>query len=169
MRAAIGIVGLVTWLLLGAIGIAVLTGAMELPGPLAVVLMIVDIAAFIAFGAYILPLSVYGDRMRPDGARVASVEGSRRLAATVRTAGRVGAVQYTWPLLAVTVYEGGVVFKPSFLDPFAILRGEILRVSTARPLVESVVEIHHTSAEVESPVSLSAAFGGETVVKLLGL
>ena len=167
MRAAIGIVGLITWLLLGAVGIAAITGAIEIPAPLAVILVVTDIAAFVALGSYLLPLSVYGDRLRPDSARVAAVESSRRLAATIRTGGRVGAMRFTWPLLAVTVYETGVVFKPSFLNAFAIFRNEIVKITTTGK-VERVVEIQHTSTEVESPVALSAALGGDTIMKLLG-
>ncbi|HUR79617.1 MAG TPA: hypothetical protein VM733_02550 [Thermoanaerobaculia bacterium] len=161
MRDAIGIAGLIAWFLLGAVNIAVITGALALPTPVTIALVIAQLGALAAAGWYLLPLMAYGGR-RPDPARVAEVRRSRALAGTIRTSGRIGGVSVGFPLLAVTVHEAGIILQPLLLTPCAILRGEITAVQAGR-----TVKVEHTSSEVESPVVIRKVFGDDLLARLL--
>jgi hypothetical protein len=62
------------------------------------------------------------------------------------------------------VHPGGVVFSPAGMPPFALKRTEITKVVRSWAF-RRLIEFHHTSAEVESPVMLGVWFGAEDVAR----
>ena len=75
--------------------------------------------AFLLFTVF-FPDLIRGGRQAPSGAPVASIEASGELIAGRRVAGRLGGLRLSGPILDVTVYPGGIVFKPPFMAAIAI-------------------------------------------------
>jgi len=106
--------------------------------------------AILLFG-YVFP-SFMGPR--PDPGRVRSVVQSGPKIAAVRTGGRLGMVNMTFPLLHVSVHPGGVVLRPLLMDPRAILASEIGDIAFRRMFLAQALEIYNDSPDVPSPVLL---------------
>ncbi|HVE71795.1 MAG TPA: hypothetical protein VNI54_10535 [Thermoanaerobaculia bacterium] len=159
---ALGIIGLIAWIVSGAVLTAVVAKAIELPWWVVAILMVGEGGGLIALAWF-----VADEGEPPDSEKVAAVRRSRRMAPTIRGAGRVGAMDVSWPGLAVSVHEAGIVIAPSFGRTFAILRSEITGLRSEREILTQYVEIHHTSSEVESPLALEATTVGDAVAKIL--
>jgi hypothetical protein len=83
--------------------------------------------------------------------RAAQIRSSGPLISSARTAGQIGEVQFSGPLLTVSVYPGGVVVKPAFMDEHAIRASDIRAVETKRRVFGQRVEISHAGADARSP------------------
>jgi hypothetical protein len=122
-----------------------------------------------AGGAYLLlrfvfPSMMAGRTSEPaTDDRVQRIRGSGKLLASAGTAGKVGLVNFSGPLLEVSVYPGGVVIKPVFMKPHAILASEIRGVTAKRSILGRRVEIAHTGVDSTSPFVIFGS-GDSTLV-----
>jgi hypothetical protein len=103
--------------------------------------------------------------------RVQQIEQSGPLIASVRCGGSLGQVRLGWPLLKASVHPGGLLIKPVFMSPRAILAAEVSRAYiqrsflSGRPLV-----IDHVAMGLRSPIKLylsSASVFARTVLARL--
>ncbi len=61
----------------------------------------------------------------------------------------------SWPLLAVQVFPGGILLKPTFMRSAVILKSEITGLRIKKVLLGSrYVEVTYTSSGVYSPLVL---------------
>lgn len=101
---------------------------------------------------YIFPIAMVGRVSR--GAttdRAQQIRMSGPALTTSRTAGRIGLVTFSGPLLDVSVYPGGIVMKPVFMGRHAILASEIREVTAKRGVFGQRVEVAHTGVDSPSP------------------
>lgn len=143
--------------------LAHMVGAVRLPDGAMPILFGVMIVAISGVMFYFSPHFAYVNGM-PNPQVVTEVRRSGRPLVSVRTAGGVGAVWFKWPGLGVVVHPGGVVFSPAGMPPFALKHTEITKVVRSWAF-RRLIEFHHTSAEVESPVMLGVWFGAEDVAR----
>jgi hypothetical protein len=80
--------------------------------------------AFPAMMGSVDPVATSGD--------AASIRSSGPPLATGRTSGRIGGLTFGGPLVAVSVYRGGIVIKPVFMPERAIPLAAIQRITTQR-------------------------------------
>ena len=76
---------------------------------------------------------------------------------TFSCAGKIGALNFSGPLLRVAVYPKGIHFKPVFLPAFGLLASEIVSIKEQRSFFQKGIEIVHSSSEVASPIFLGCA------------
>jgi hypothetical protein len=88
------------------------------------------------------------------GERAKRVRSSGPLLASDRTAGQIGDVRFSGPLLEVSVYPGGVVIKPSLMKERAIFASEIRGVVAKRSIFGWRVEVAHAGLDSRSPFVL---------------
>jgi hypothetical protein len=112
--------------------------------------------AFLGFG-HVLPLMMTGSASGQSDVRVADIRASGAPVWSGSPGGRVGSMNATRAMLDVAVYPGGIVVKPRFLGPFAILVHEIRSVRLGRSLVTKTIEIDHAGIDAASPLVI---FGG---------
>jgi hypothetical protein len=86
--------------------------------------------------------------------RAQLIRSSGPLLTSARTAGRVGQVSFSGPLLEVSVYPAGIVIKPVFMKAHAILANEIRDVVAKRGVFGRRVEIAHTGVDSTTPFVL---------------
>ncbi len=115
--------------------------------------------ALLAFGylffALVFPRFLYRSRPAERQRAVQQLQASGgAVLATTRCGGRLGSLNFSGPLLGVTVYQGGLLIKPVFMPPIALFSYEIRAVYPARWWFSSVTTIAHSSAAVASPIRL---------------
>jgi hypothetical protein len=116
---------------------------------------------------FVFPSMMAGSTSQPGtDARAQRIRGSGQVLASGRTAGRVGEVSFSGPLLDVSVYPDGVVIKPVFMPPHAILASEILAVTAKRGIFGQRVEVAHTGADSTSPFVIFGS-GDSSLVKAI--
>lgn len=114
----------------------------------------------LAGGAYLLIRFVFPAMMTGRTAatgtndRAQSIRGSGALLASARSAGQLGEVRFSGPLLNVSVFPGGIVVKPVFMREQAFLASEIRRVSERRSVFGRGIKIEHAGVDSLSPLIL---------------
>jgi hypothetical protein len=98
--------------------------------------------------------------------RAARIRSSGPLITSSRTAGQVGAIRFSGPLLNVSVYPGGLVIKPVFMNAHAIPASEIQSVEPRRGVFGRRVEISHAGVDSASPFVLFGS-GDSALVKAI--
>src|SRR5258707_1733960 len=69
--------------------------------------------------------------------------------------GQIGTLTMSWPLLAVQVFPGGILLKPTFMRSAAILKSEITGLRVKKVLLGSrYVEVTYNASGVYSPLVL---------------
>lgn len=86
--------------------------------------------------------------------RARRIRSSGPLLTSGRAAGQVGGVRFSGPLLEVSVFPGGLVIKPVFMNERAILASEIRDVTVKRGIFGQRVEIAHAGVDSTSPFVL---------------
>jgi hypothetical protein len=135
--------------------LADMTGAIQLSHATRILLVVGCAIASGVAAIYFYPLMLYGDKLQSDETRVAAVEASGRPTFETVTAGYISGMRFQWPFLRIEIRSGGLVIRPVLFLPFAILRAEIVLIQMGRYPIARVLEIHHTSTEVESPILLT--------------
>ncbi|PZO15739.1 MAG: hypothetical protein DCF25_13190 [Leptolyngbya foveolarum] len=88
---------------------------------------------------------------------------------TFSCAGKIGALDFSEPVLTVTLYPKGIHCKPIFITAFCVLTSEIVSVSEQRSLAQKGVEIVHSSSEVVSPIFLRCVSNQAAVAALTSI
>jgi hypothetical protein len=86
--------------------------------------------------------------------RAALARSLGRPIASRRVAGSIGRVDFSGPLLKVTVYPEALVVKPWLLPAHSILASEIRDVRTGRRSRHDYIEVNHDGEDMPSPVAL---------------
>ena len=116
---------------------------------------------------FVFPSMMAGPTSQPGtDERAGRIRGSGHVLASGRTAGRVGEVSFSGPLLDVSVYPDGVLIKPVFMPAHAILASEIVRVTAKRGVFGQRVEVAHTGADSTSPFVIFGS-GDSPLVKAI--
>lgn len=114
----------------------------------------------LASGAYLLLRFIFPSMMAGRTSRVTTIDRARRirssgpLLTSGRTAGQLGEVRFSGPLLDVSVFPGGLVIKPVFMNERAILASEIRDVTVKRGIFGQRIEIGHAGVDSISPFVL---------------
>jgi hypothetical protein len=110
--------------------------------------------AFLLF-SYVFPYFMYGTAGgRPDAARVREIEATGRILASSGSGGRLGDVNMSRGMLTTSVYERGIVLKPTLMPAVGIPVSEIQGVRAVSTVFGVRVAIDHDGMEVSSPVTL---------------
>jgi hypothetical protein len=116
---------------------------------------------------FVFPSMMAGPTSKPrTDERAQRIRGSGQVLASGRTAGRVGEVSFSGPLLDVSVYPDGVLIKPVFMPAHAILASDILGVTAKRGVFGQRVEVAHTGADSTSPFVIFGS-GDSSIVKAI--
>ena len=87
-------------------------------------------------------------------ARVAAVTASGHERASRRDTGAVGGVWFAPGLVRITAYPGGVVLKPFFGRPRAILASEVAGLEIGVTAGQPRLELHHAAVDLRSPLTV---------------
>lgn len=108
--------------------------------------------AFLLF-RYIFPRFMRGD----DGANASRIQAARESGPELvsgRCGGRLGEIQFSAPLLRVSVFPAGVLIKPIWMAAKVILASELRGVAFKRQFLATALEVDHSGVDVASPVLL---------------
>jgi hypothetical protein len=83
--------------------------------------------------------------------RVRSVAESGPLVASISCSGKVGSLSLP---LRVSVHPGGVIIKPLWMPPRAVLAHEISSIRRRSSILRGGIEVEHSATDVTSPIML---------------
>lgn len=123
---------------------------------------------YLLFGDVFSKMLFRGDTPERDK-KVEELLASGSAQASFHCAGRIGSLNFSGPLLKVTVSSQGIHCKPILMPAFAILSREIKDVKVRKSLLQKGVEFSHTSSEIASPIFLLCGNDQTTISALISL
>ena len=103
---------------------------------------------------HFFPAAVYRKSYKDIALTVKAVRQEDTAQKKVRCGGQLGSLHISGPLIGAEVYSRGLVIKPLFMPPFAILADEMKSVKVKQGFWDKGVEIEHTSPQVNNPIRL---------------
>lgn len=116
--------------------------------PLAMIAM-----AYLLF-QHILPRMLYATTSQNYTEIIEQLRSTGGQIASGWTGGSIGLLHFRGPLIGVYVFPGGVLIKPTLLPTAPILREEITAIQEGWQPFASVIEIHHLSNRIRTPLML---------------
>jgi hypothetical protein len=110
--------------------------------------------AVLLFG-FVFPRALAGAGGTDPAGRTSFVLRSGPEITSTRCAGAIGAVQFSGPLLHVSVYPSGILVKPMFMRRAAILATEIRAVTYERRFLTKMLEVDHSGIDSMPPLRLN--------------
>jgi hypothetical protein len=124
--------------------------------------------AFLLF-RYVFPFLMSGKAPGQAPARVAEIRASGGPSWQGSPGGVAGGLNASKGLLGATVYPGGIVVTPRFMESFAIRADEIRSVRLGRRLISPTIEVEHAGIDVASPLVLYGGPESPQAVAILAL
>jgi hypothetical protein len=124
--------------------------------------------AVLLFG-FVFPRFMAGAGGADNAGRTSLVLGSGPEIASTRCAGMIGAVQFSGPLLRVSVYPSGILVKPMFMRQGAILASEISAVKYERKFLAKMLEVNHSGVDSMPPLRLNVGERSAVATAIKGL
>ncbi len=118
---------------------------------------------------HILPRLIYPTPAPPNEEAIAQLRGSGNEIAAGRCGGKIGPINIQSPFFHVRVFSDGILIQPLLLPAAPILREEIASLQEKNELLDSYIEIRHTSPRIKSPILLSLSPDSEMGKALLQL